>query len=72
MTSAGRREYLTEAEPKQACEEDTIVTLFEPTPPDDRPPLHSKAFEREMGVLFILGPALVFVGLVYLLSFLGD
>jgi hypothetical protein len=48
------------------------VTLFEPSPPDDRPPLHSKTFEREMGVVFFLGTAAALVGVIYLLSFLGD
>jgi hypothetical protein len=48
------------------------MTLFEPSPPDDRPPLHSKAVEREMGVVFFLGAAAALVGVIYLLSFLGD
>jgi len=48
------------------------MTLFEPSPPDERPPLHSKVFEREMGVLFFLGTAAALVGVIYLLSFLGD
>jgi len=48
------------------------MTLFEPSPPDDRPPLHSKVFEREMGLVFLLGAAAALVGVVYLLSFLGD
>jgi hypothetical protein len=48
------------------------MTLFEPSPPDDRPPLHSKAFQREMGVVFFLGTAAALVGLIYLLGFLGD
>jgi hypothetical protein len=48
------------------------MTLFEPSGPDDRPPPHSKAFEREIGVAFVLGTAAVFVGIIYLLSFLGD
>ena len=48
------------------------MTLFEPSPPDDRPPLHSKAFEREMGLVFFLGAAAAFLGIIYLLNFLGD
>ncbi len=34
--------------------------------------IESRLFEREMGVLALLGPALALVGVVYLLSFLGD
>jgi hypothetical protein len=48
------------------------MTLFEPSPPDDRPPLHSKAFDREMGLLFICGSVAAIIGVIYLLSFLGD
>ena len=48
------------------------MTLFEPSGSDDRPPLHSKAFERRMGVVTFLGAAVALVGLIYLLSFLGD
>jgi hypothetical protein len=44
----------------------------EPSPPDDKPPLRSKAFQRAMGVVFFLGTAGALVGLIYLLSFLGD
>jgi len=55
-----------------ASEKDATMTLFEPSPPDDRPPLHSKVFEREMGLVFLLGAAAALVGVVYLLSFLGD
>jgi hypothetical protein len=47
------------------------MTLLEPREPDDRPALHSKAFNREMGVVFLLGAAAALVGIVYLLSFLG-
>jgi len=47
------------------------MTLFEPSPPDDRQPLHSKTFEREMGLVFC-GPAAALIGFIYLLSFLGD
>jgi hypothetical protein len=47
------------------------MTLLEPREPDDRPPLHSKAFNREMGVVFILGAAAALAGVIYLLSFLG-
>jgi hypothetical protein len=50
----------------------SVMTLFEPSPPDDRPPLHTKAFERERGVVFFLGAAAALVGVIYLLSFLGD
>ena len=48
------------------------MTLFEPSGPDDRPPLHSQAFQRGMGVVTFLGAAVALVGLIYLLSFLGD
>lgn len=48
------------------------MTLFEPREPNHGPPLHSKAFEREMAVVVILGAAAVLVGVIYLLSFLGD
>ena len=48
------------------------MTLFEPSKPDDRPPLHSKETERVMALFFFLGPALALVGLIYLLGFLGD
>ena len=44
------------------------MTLFEPSEPDDRPPLHSKAFVREMGVVFFLGAAAAVVAVIYLLS----
>ena len=44
------------------------MTLFEPREPDRRRPLHSKAFEREMGVIFLLGAAAVLVGVIYLLG----
>ena len=39
---------------------------------EPRRSIESKLFEREMGVLALLGPALALVGVVYLLSFLGD
>ena len=32
------------------------MTLFEPSPPDNRPPLHSKPVQRELGVVFFLVP----------------
>jgi len=48
------------------------MSLFESNKPADRPPAHSKPFEREMGLLFLLGPALALIGLIYLLGFLGD
>ena len=48
------------------------MTLFEPSEPDNRPPLHSKAVERGMGAAFFLGAAAVLVGVIYFLSFLGD
>jgi hypothetical protein len=48
------------------------MSLFEPKEPDDRPPLHSKAFETEMGLLFFCGSAAALIGVIYLLSFLGD
>jgi hypothetical protein len=44
------------------------MTLLEPSEPDDRPPLHSKAFEREMGVVFFLGAAAALVVVIYLLG----
>jgi hypothetical protein len=48
------------------------MTLFEPSEPDNRPPLHPKAVERELGVGFFLGAVAALVGVIYLLSFLGD
>ena len=36
----------------QAIEEDRIMMLFGPSEPDHRPPLHSKAFNRAMGLVF--------------------
>jgi hypothetical protein len=48
------------------------MSLFEPSKPEGKPPAHSKTFEREIGLLAVLGPALVLIGLIYLLSFLGD
>ena len=39
---------------------------------EPRRSVESRLFEREMGVLALLGPALALVGVVYLLSFLGD
>jgi hypothetical protein len=48
------------------------MTLFEPSPPDDRPPLHSKPVQRELGLVFFLGAAGVLIGVIYLLSWLGD
>jgi len=41
-------------------------------PSKRRRSIYSKLVERELGVLFLLGPALAIIGLVYLLSFLGD
>jgi hypothetical protein len=35
-------------------------------------PIHSKFFEREMGVVFFLGVVAALIGVIYLLSFLGD
>jgi hypothetical protein len=52
--------------------EDAKMTLFEPSPPDDRPLPHSKNFEREMGLVFFCGSAAALIGVIYLLSFLGD
>ena len=46
--------------------------LFEPNEPDNRPPIHSKAYERGMGLLFFLGAAAALLAVIYLLSFLGD
>ena len=37
-----------------------------------RRPIHSKFFENEMGVVFFLGAAAALIGVIYLLSFLGD
>jgi len=48
------------------------MTLFEPSPPDNRPPLHSKPVQRELGMVFFLGAAAALVGVIYLLSWLGD
>jgi hypothetical protein len=48
------------------------MTLFEPGKPENRRPLHSKIFEREMGLLFFLGTVGVLIGLIYLLAYLGD
>ena len=44
------------------------MTLFEPSEPDDRPPLHSKTFERVMGVVTFVGAAAALVGVIYLLG----
>ena len=44
----------------------------EPRKPDVRPPISSMGRQRALAPLFFLGPVLVLVGLVYLLSFLGD
>jgi hypothetical protein len=44
------------------------MTLFEPREPDRREPLHSKAFERKMGVIFLLGAAAALLGIIYLLG----
>jgi len=35
-------------------------------------PIRSKAYEREMGLLFFVGTVAALIGLIYLLSFLGD
>jgi hypothetical protein len=40
--------------------------------PDNRPPNHSRATERVVGLLFFLGPVLALIGIIYLLGFLGD
>jgi hypothetical protein len=48
------------------------MSLFGRNEPEDRPPAHSKPFERKVGLLFLLGPVLALVGLIYLLGFLGD
>ena len=48
------------------------MTLFEPSPPDNRPSLHSKLVQRELGMVFFLGAAAALVGVIYLLSWLGD
>jgi len=40
--------------------------------PDDRPPIYSKGRQRALAPLFFLGPVLALIGLIYLLSFLGD
>jgi hypothetical protein len=48
------------------------MTLFEPNQSKPRPPLHSKIVDRELGLVAILGAVAALVGVVYLLSFLGD
>ena len=48
------------------------LVLFEPNEPDNRPPIHSKAYERGTGLLFFLGAAAALLAVIYLLSFLGD
>jgi hypothetical protein len=47
----------------------SLKSIYEP---DDKPRLHSKLVEREVGVVFLLGAAAALVGVIYLLSFLGD
>jgi hypothetical protein len=47
------------------------VTL-EPNEPDDRPPIRSKAREKWIGLLFILGSAAALLAVIYLTAFLGD
>jgi hypothetical protein len=49
---------------------DRITT--EPHESGDRPPLHSKTFERTTGLLAVFGTASALIGLIYLLAFLGD
>jgi hypothetical protein len=39
-------------------------------PRDDKPPLDP--VQRGMGVVFLLGAAAALIGVIYLLSFLGD
>jgi hypothetical protein len=44
-----------------------------PTQPDEpEGPIRSKAYEREMGLLFFVGAIAALIGVIYLLSFLGD
>jgi hypothetical protein len=47
------------------------MTLFEPNQSKHQP-LHSKTVERELGLVAIVGAVAALVGVVYLLSFLGD
>jgi hypothetical protein len=55
---------------RKACEEQmSLKSIYEP---DDKPRLRSKLVEREVGVVFLLGAAAALVGVIYLLSFLGD
>jgi hypothetical protein len=51
------------------------LVAFEPNKPDNRPRIRPKTLEgleRWMGLLFFLGPALAFIGAIYLLGLLGD
>jgi hypothetical protein len=57
----------------RACEEQmALKPIFKRSETDDRPSLHSKPVERGIGIVFLLGAAVAIVGVIYLLSFLGD
>jgi hypothetical protein len=47
-----------------------LKPIFKPR--DDRPPLDSNPVQRAMGAVFFLGAAAALIGVIYLLSFLGD
>jgi len=49
-----------------------IESHSEPRKPDDRPPIYSRGRQGALALLFFLGPVLALIGLIYLLSFLGD
>jgi hypothetical protein len=55
------------------------MSLFEDSRPGERPPEPPEPpeppknkNERVLGLLFLLGPALALIGLIYLTGFLGD
>ena len=49
------------------------MSLFEESRPGERPPEPPKnKNERVLGLLFLLGPVLALIGLIYLTGLLGD
>ena len=50
----------------------SIITFFKLSEPDDKPPLQPKKTERVSALFFFLAPLLALVGILYLLTFLGD
>ena len=64
----GPRIHFTDVNPG-----DAFMSLFEESKPDDKPPKRpTEKNERVLGLLFLLGPALALIGLIYLTGFLGD